>query len=180
MKKIFWGYLLVLLDLSIRIGENGRISMLPAFAGYVLLALGFRKLQAREPAFRLPCILAFLLIPVSAADYLLEALGAAAGHKVFMLVFSVCMSGLALAMDRLFIRALAAFGGGDLKAGLLERIWEVRTASTAVLYATLLPKPQFSAWIMLFLTAANIVWLYNIWEVKGIWASWPEEKQSGA
>jgi hypothetical protein len=83
--KVFWGLLLVVLNLKIE-----GIDLLPDFIGYILVAVGCRGLENASPCFSKACLLSGVLAVLSLIGFILVD-GAAIAYGIVVLVVDSAM-----------------------------------------------------------------------------------------
>ena len=153
MNKIFWGLILVFFDFNI-----GSVSILPAFIGYILIALGMLDTEG-APAFGRAkpwCIAAAVLSAVFWLPIITEptvlTLVALAGSALQLAVLYFLTEGMG---------ELAALHRIDLNYGKLRKYWKIMAVCIAIAEVGGLMQFNLAVIALIPWAVAAIVYLVN-------------------
>ena len=125
MKKIFWGYLLAALSITIQMADGCVLVLPPPFLGVLLMALGCRKLRDSSGRFAAAVFVGFGLSILLAAQWLGNLFGVLGAFPVWGIVSGL----LRLVFDWLVIGGICGLEfayGAALHGAELKVVWVLR------------------------------------------------------
>lgn len=168
MTYFFWGFLLVMIDLSLTFGSM-TVNFLPTFLGYLLLYGGCRQHDAHSPQFHkaaLPCIIG---AAVTGIVFVLDLLGKGSTWAELICLLIYCWASYLIIAG---IQDLEHSLETDLNAGKLHDLWVsslgFSIAGTVMLLAGLALELLLIVALVLMLVALvlEICFLVKLWNSK--------------
>lgn len=168
MNFIFWGFFFVILDFNINIG-NSSIGLLPDFIGFYLIYKGAGELRELSPNFQKVTIWANCMVYISAAFYLISAIGVPDRS-------ALSIAGIFPALISIYIQYRTVRGILDLEetqsVGLNGRtlflLWKVSAIFSLLPYLTFFV-PTAALVFLLLSCAINIGFLFQLYQTKKLY-----------
>ena len=171
MNKLFWGLLLVYLDIHITFADTVVIGLLPDFVGYMLIMQGCDSLLEQGPHFFRGKAVAFAMVIYSVIDYVMDLLNLSGAYSLFQILWGLAGLVGALAVSwQLFrgVQALEKTCGKDLQGEKLHGFWLVMAVFDVLAW--------LCAWIpvvntvaALAMLAVSICFIVLFYQAKKLW-----------
>lgn len=122
MNNIFWGMILVSLDLKLS-SANSALDLLPDFVGYLLIAVGTKALSADSDYFKKAHVFSIIMIVLGAVDWLCAGIGVYIPNTVPYIIISLIMIAASLAVVWLIIAGLGQVERETHAPLCSEKLW---------------------------------------------------------